>query len=66
MTVSPQALFIALLKQSTLQSVEQLTRWLGVLSTALLLMLTLFPDSTLYSELRYVPRVPPQHTHVAQ
>ena len=45
---------MAVLKQPVLSSVGQLCRWLAVLNSALTLSLTLFPDSTLYSELRCV------------
>ena len=48
-----QALFMALLKQPVLSSVRQVCRWLAILNSALTLMLTLFPDATLYSELRW-------------
>lgn len=47
-----QALFMSLLKQPMLAGAKQLCRWLTVLNTVLTLMRSLFPESTLFSELR--------------
>ena len=47
-----QALFVSVLKLPVLTGPKQLCRWLAILNTVLTLMRSLFPESTLFSELK--------------
>lgn len=49
--INLKGLFFALLKITSLETIQQLGRWLALLSSTLKLMVTVFPEKTVLSEL---------------
>lgn len=64
--INLQGLFIALLKVSSIASCEMLCRWLALLTSTLKLLVMVFPEETVLSEIKDMGLTPPTFKYVGE